>query len=158
MIRTATLADAAGLAELERCVFDTDRISLRSFRRLIAAQTARTLIASAGGRILGYAVLLFRRGAGMARLYSIAVSPEAAGLGVGGRLLEACEKLTLATGRKRLRLEVSRNNLRAIALYRKNGFVQFGVHRSYYGDGSDALRFEKQLCGECAPIQNDRSA
>jgi hypothetical protein len=36
-------------------------------------------------------------------------------------------------------LEVKAHNSRAIGLYRKHGFVDVGLRRKYYADGSDAL-------------------
>ena len=44
-----------------------------------------------------------------------------------------------------MRLEVHETNAAAIARYRKSGYRQFGCHAAYYGDGGDALRFEKPL-------------
>jgi ribosomal-protein-alanine N-acetyltransferase len=36
-------------------------------------------------------------------------------------------------------LEVKAHNTRAIGLYMKHGFVDVGLRRKYYADGSDAL-------------------
>jgi ribosomal-protein-alanine N-acetyltransferase len=36
-------------------------------------------------------------------------------------------------------LEVKAHNTRAIGLYKKHGFVDVGLRRKYYADGSDAL-------------------
>ena len=144
-IRNAVPADAEPLAVLEQAVFDTDRISRRSFRTLIERPTAVTLIAEEDGRLLGYAMILFRAGTGLARLYSLAVAPEARGKGAGRKLLEAAEKAADDHDRFLLRLEVREDNGTAIALYKQAGYRRIGRQADYYADGMAALRMEKIL-------------
>lgn len=144
-IRAATINDIDALFALETAVFETDRISKRSFRTLIARPTAATLVAEVGGSVGGYAMILFRAGTGMARLYSIAVAPERSGAGLGRKLLQAAEEAAKNHARIILRLEVREDNAGAIALYRKTGYRQIGRIEDYYEDGMNALRFEKLL-------------
>ncbi|WAJ28608.1 GNAT family N-acetyltransferase/peptidase C39 family protein [Antarcticirhabdus aurantiaca] len=153
VVRPGTLADLDALLALETRVFASDRISRRSFRALLAAPTAAFLVAEAPGsdeppRLLGYAALLFRAGTGLARLYSIAVSPEAAGRGIGRLLLAEAEALAFARERIALRLEVREDNARAIALYKASGYRPVGRTLGYYADHATALRFEKVLKGK----------
>lgn len=95
--------------------------------------------------ILGYALVLFRSQSLVARLYSIAVAPEAAGQGIGTLLLAAAEKTARQRDCDRLRLEVHEHNAAAITRYRKSGYQEFGMHFDYYDDHGNALRFEKPL-------------
>lgn len=152
-LRHARPADAAPLAALEKRVFSTDRISERSFRKLLARETAVTLIAEREGEIAGYAMLLFRRGTALARLYSIGVAPEFAGSGIGRRLLDAAERETFSRGRMLLRLEVHERNMRAIDMYRRAGYRAIGKYLDYYADHGDALRFEKTVRGN-VPVES----
>ena len=144
-IRRGCAADLDDLIELEAQVFASDRMSRRSLRHFLAAPSATVLIAEYAGRIAGCAVVLFRPNTSIARLYSIAVAPQRAGLGLGPALLAASERAALARGRQTLRLEVHEDNRRAISRYRKAGYRQFGCHDAYYADQGDALRFEKKL-------------
>jgi ribosomal protein S18 acetylase RimI-like enzyme len=144
-IRRGRAADLDDLVDLETQVFASDRMSRRSLCHFLAARSAIVLVADRAGRIAGCAVILFRPNSSIARLYSIAVAPQSAGLGLGPALLAACEQAAVARGRKTLRLEVHENNHRAISRYRKAGYRQFGCHAAYYADECDALRFEKQL-------------
>jgi ribosomal-protein-alanine N-acetyltransferase len=144
-VRTARQADLDALIELEQRVFETDRLSRASLRRLLASKTARVMIAEVGSRLAGAAVVLFRAHATVARLYSIAVAPPMSGKGVAGALLAAGERAAAARKCRCMRLEVHDANAAAIACYRKSGYRQFGCHVAYYGDGGDALRFEKPL-------------
>lgn len=153
MLRAATPADLERLLEIETAVFDADRISRRSFRNLLSAPSAlivlaETVEAPAGGPLLGYCALLFRRSTGLARLYSLAVAKTAAGRGVGRALLKAAERGAYERDRFALRLEVREDNAPAIALYRSEAFRPVGRYLDYYADRMSALRFEKTLRGE----------
>lgn len=103
------------------------------------------LVAEQGGRLAGYALVLFRPNTRIARLYSLAVAPDAAGQGLGPLLLAAAEEAARARNSTRLRLEVRAGNARAISRYRKSGYDLFGRHLDYYDDHGNALRFEKRL-------------
>lgn len=147
-IRPARASDIDQLVAIENAVFETDRISRRSFRQLVERETARILIAEAAGAAVGYCAVLFRKGSGVARLYSIATLPGQAGAGTGRALLAAAEDVAYRYDRLLLRLEVREGNHRAIALYEKNGYRRIGREEDYYEDGAPALRYEKLLRGK----------
>lgn len=148
VIGPAKLADIPALVALESRVFETDRISRRSFRRFIASGKDDVLVARANGALAGYALVSFRAGTALARLYSIAVAPEHAGHGVGRALVEADERAAMARDCLFLRLEVREDNIAAIALYRSAGYRQFARVEDYYEDHGPALRFEKRLVAQ----------
>lgn len=147
-LRPARASDVDALIAIENAVFSTDRISRRSFRQLIERGTAETLVAEVDGKVAGYAMVLFRKGSGVARLYSIAIAPEVSGQGVGRRLLEAAEDIAFDHGRMLLRLEVREDNARAIRIYEKGGYRSIGSEPDYYEDGATAIRYEKTLRGD----------
>jgi ribosomal protein S18 acetylase RimI-like enzyme len=144
-LRPGEPGDLDALVTLENQVFATDRLTRRGFRRLLAAPTAELIVADHGGRCAGYALVLFRPNSSIARLYSIAVAPDAAGRGVGPLLLTASEAAAEKRACSHLRLEVHEGNARAIARYRKSGYDLFGRHLQYYDDHGHALRFEKKI-------------
>ncbi|MDP2621071.1 MAG: GNAT family N-acetyltransferase [Hyphomicrobiales bacterium] len=144
-IRPARAGDLDGLLALENAVFATDRLSRRSYRRFLSGRTAILLVATDGGALSGYALVLLRRGAAPARLYSIAVDPGAQGRGIAAALMSACERAAAKRGATAMRLEVQVGNTRALKLYEKLGYRVFGRYQSYYNDGGDALRLEKAL-------------
>ncbi len=145
LIRPALPADLDALCAIETRAFATDRLSRRSFRRLLASPTAVVLAAEAGGKVVGYALGLVRRGDAQMRLYSIAVDARSGRRGVGRALLAAIEAAARRRGCVSLRLEVHEANARAAALYERAGYRAFGRRESYYGDGAAALRYEKAL-------------
>lgn len=142
--RPARHEDIDALTAIEAS-FSSDRMSRRSFRRLLSAPTAHILVIEIEGGVAGYAVVLFRRGSAVARLYSLAVRREARGRGFGAALLAAAEAAGRERGMAAMRLEVRPDNKEAIALYRAQGYRQFALRTDYYADHADALRFEKSL-------------
>jgi len=147
-IRKARASDVDDLAAIEKAVFPGDRLSRRSFRQFIERETAEMLVAENEGRVAGYAVVLFRKGSGVARLYSIAVGPFFARLGIGRLLLAAAEEAAFEHDRLLLRLEVREDNDRAIRVYEQAGYRKLGREPDYYEDGATALRYEKTLRGD----------
>ncbi|MEO8668420.1 MAG: N-acetyltransferase [Bauldia sp.] len=156
VLRDATPADIDALSLLETHAFDGDRLSRRSFRRLAGAPGAALRVARNKGRLAGYTLILFRTGSRLARLYSIAVDPEARGVGLGARLLMDAEMTATKRGSQGLRLEVRADNAPAIALYRRRGYEPDGARDNYYGDGATALRFLKRLGGGDGPRTGKR--
>jgi len=147
-IRTARRSDVDGLEAIEAAAFPGDRLSRRSFRRLLSGGTAAVEVAEGAEGIAGYCVVLFRAGSAVARLYSIAVAPGFTG--VGRSLLAAAEQAARLRGAGELRLEVRADNPRAIDLYERNGYRRFGEIAAYYEDGQRAVRFRKLLRAEAA--------
>jgi [ribosomal protein S18]-alanine N-acetyltransferase len=139
----ASAADLGALIDLENRSFSSDRLSPESLRRLVSSPSAAVIVVTVGQAFAGYAVVLFRAGSRVARLYSLAVEPDHRGL--GRELLGAAEKEAASRGCSLLRLEVREDNARAINLYQRACYRRFGRKPDYYADGATALRFEKSL-------------
>lgn len=156
--RPAIASDVDALAALERENFASDRIPRSSFRRLLTRPSAAIVVARSGKQLAGYCLILFRSGSAVARLYSIAVSGEFAGAGLGRALLAEAEDAAARRGCRELRLEVRTDNRRAQVLYEKAGYVLFDTRDSYYSDGLAALRFRKALAPRHGQPGRNRSA
>ena len=143
-LRDARSADLPRLLELE-AMFPGDRLSARQFRHHLRSPRARLRVLENEGTIQGYALLLMRGNSRIARLYSIAVDPQARGTGAGRALLLDAFAQADEAACQRLRLEVRSDNAAAIALYLKAGCQRIGLLPAYYADGCDALRFECRL-------------
>lgn len=151
-IRPARLEDLGDLVEIETASFAQDRISRRSFRRFLESAGASCLVAETGeGRIAGYALLLFRSGTALARLYSFVVRAQLRGRGIATALLAAAERDAYARDCIVLRLEVREDNAPARRLYMSAGYRAHGRVPGYYADGMAALRMEKALHDAAAP-------
>jgi ribosomal protein S18 acetylase RimI-like enzyme len=145
MTRRAGPRDLDALVALEQRMFTTDRLSRRSFRRLSVAPSATLIVAELDGRFAGYALVLFRKAARVARLYSIAVTPDLGRRGIGTVLLRAAEDAAHRRRMTAMRLEVHEGNARAIGIYERAQYRRCGRHAGYYEDGTAALRYEKPL-------------
>ena len=147
-VRSATPSDLDALVALEQLAFSGDRMSRAQYRRHLASSSAAVWVADAPGEgLLGSALVFFRRGSTLARLYSIATDAAARGRGIGARLLAAAEDAAREHGCRALRLEVRVDNAAAIALYERAGYCRIGRYLDYYEDGTDAWRYEKSLAG-----------
>ncbi len=144
-IRPATLDDLDALIELENASFPTDRLSRRSFREFLQKGRATLLVAERSGALEAYALTIYRQGAALARLYSIAVAANARGSGAARALMLASEDAAREHDCILMRLEVNPENAPAIRLYETLGYRLFGRHLDYYDDHSDALRYQKRL-------------
>lgn len=143
--RVATLLDMPELLALEQHCFTTDRLSRRSFQWMISRAHGELLVAENAGQLLGYALVLFRRGTSLARLYSIAIAEPARGMGLGRQLLSRVEASAVAQGCTRLCLEVRTDNPGALSLYERSGYRRFAFIDAYYEDHTAALRLEKPI-------------
>ena len=145
-VRTALLADVEALVHLEQASFMCDKLSQRSFRRHIQSEHSDLLVAiEPNGVLLGYGLVLQRKGTRLARLYSIAVAKIARGKGIARLLLNKLECCAAQNERHYMRLEVAKNNTSAIALYESCGYRIFGEYIDYYQDHTDALRMHKRI-------------
>lgn len=145
MIREAVQSDLDALQEMENLSFSGDKLSRRSLAYLIKKGHATTLVEVDDARTRGYAVVLYRKGTSLARLYSIVVHPDFRGFRIGSALLESAERDALDNDCVIMRLEVRQDNLTAINLYKEHGYRAFGAMPDYYEDHETALRFEKRL-------------
>lgn len=144
-VRRAVPADLDALVALEQASFAGDRLSRAQYRRHLRSDSAQVLAATHDGRLLGSAVLFFRRHGTSARLYSIATAAQARGRGVGAALLAAAEATAHTRGCRVLRLEVRIDNAAAIGLYERSGYRRGKRLPHYYEDGADGWRYEKSL-------------
>jgi len=144
-IREPQVADLKALVALEQRCFATDRLSKRSFSYWIKSQHRVFLLACQNDQIIGYGLVIMRKGTRLARLYSIAIDKSAEGKGVGRQLMLALETETVEAGKLFLRLEVETTNERAIGLYQSMGYKIFGDYAHYYENNGDAFRMQKSI-------------
>ena len=154
--REAQAEDLADLVALESRCFSTDRLSRRSFRHWIQADHCTFTVAVVDNRVIAYCLIIFFRGTTLARLYSVAVSPDFRGRGIAEKLIAEGESRSEAAGLVFLRLEVDIENKSAIRLYEKMGYRPFGIYHSYYEDNHDALRMQKCI-RSIPPVAENRS-
>lgn len=144
-IRDTQAADLKALVALEQRCFATDRLSQRSFSYWIKAKHRVFMVVQQQEQIIGYGLVIMRKGTRLARLYSIAIDKNIEGKGIGRQLMLAIEAQTVAAGKLFLRLEVEKTNQRAIGLYQSMGYKIFGDYVHYYENNGDAFRMQKPI-------------
>ena len=78
-IRSGLAADLPRLVAIENGAFAGDRLSRRALARHLRSPAALLVATALPDRVVAYALLLFRANARRARLYSLAVDPQARG-------------------------------------------------------------------------------
>lgn len=104
--------------------------SVSEFERLLTDPSVIADGAVASGTLLGF--VLSRTAGAEAEILSIAVEPAARRSGTATALLGRHMSRLTRAGVHELFLEVDENNVAALALYRRYGFVQVGRRDSYY--------------------------
>ena len=143
-IRRGRLQDAAKIIEMESH-FPSDRMSARSVRNFLRSPRACVWVVEHGDHLAGSLVLLTRKGARAARIYSVIVLPEMRGQGLAAKLVLIAEAEARERGLNAVMLEVRADNAPARALYRKLGYTELKPLPGYYDDGADGLRLHKPV-------------
>ncbi|MED5361901.1 MAG: ribosomal protein S18-alanine N-acetyltransferase [Actinomycetota bacterium] len=95
-------------------------------------------VARHNNRVAGYGGAMIVHDEG--HITSVAVDPQAQGLGIAQRLMVAVHRGCLRHEINAMTLEVRVSNERAQSLYRRFGYAPAGVRAGYYADnGEDAL-------------------
>jgi ribosomal protein S18 acetylase RimI-like enzyme len=144
-VRPAQIEDVDALHALENVSFEFDRLTKRRFKYWVGADNAVFLVAYEEEILMGYALVIMRKGSRSARLYSIATAIKARGQKLGQQLLLAAEAQAVEQGSLFMRLEVATDNAYAIHLYETLGYKQFGIYKAYYENNMDALRMQKAI-------------
>ena len=117
----------------------THRIDLTT----LASETARFYSALLNTTVVGCGGILLA--SGYAEIKRIFVSPEARGLGIGRRLLEALETEALSLGFDLLRLETGIYQPEALALFEVMGFTTCPSFGDYPPDDPNSIFMEKRV-------------
>jgi [ribosomal protein S18]-alanine N-acetyltransferase len=146
-IRPFHLSDMDCILQIEHACFSYDAYDRNLFAEYFRKCGDFFLVAERAGRILGYMVSCtrFREGSLRAQLISVAVDPEARRLGAASALLESTLRRLRRRGVSRITLMVKITNEPALEFYRRRGFWQLRILRSYYEDGQDAWLMARDL-------------
>ena len=138
-IRTATIEDIPQLLELENKSFnDGDKFSRNQFYYAIQKGESFLRVYEEEKGISGYVYILVT-----GRIYSIAAYPNR---GIGSLLLTRAEEFVkIILNKNTIKLEVRKDNTKAINFYIKRGYNPDKIKYHYYQDGMDALVMKKEL-------------
>jgi ribosomal-protein-alanine N-acetyltransferase len=139
-IEAATLAHALVMTDIHHAAFPpAEAWSANVMILHLGLPLTFGYVHSLGGMILS------RVAADEAEILTLAVHPAQRRRGVGSALLRAAMERAAALGAISMFLEVAVTNSAARALYAPHGFVEAGLRRRYYSDGTDALILRSTL-------------
>lgn len=147
VIQRASVADLDTLYMIEQKCFIKEAWSKRQIATLLEASDSVSLTVRENDEIVGFVI-------GMANQYdelrighivTIDVLPKYRRRGVGLTLLRSVEEEFKKVGVKVCYLEVREDNVAAMRLYRKAGYVEFERLENYYSRGRHGVRLEKTL-------------
>ena len=145
-IQQATINSLETLYQIERECFTAEAFSKEHIAYLLENSNAVSLVAKINNAIAGFVIGLIHshdeKIAG--RVYTLDVAVEYRRKGVGLKLLDEIERIFAERGVKICRLEARRDNVAALELYRKNGYVKVEELEDYY-EGAHGVRLEKKL-------------
>ncbi|HZW57408.1 MAG TPA: ribosomal protein S18-alanine N-acetyltransferase [Nitrososphaerales archaeon] len=134
-VRDCEQTDLARVEEIENASFP-DPYSHSLFLQLLLSYPRGFRVAEIEGQLVGYCILVDPKDNDLKIIASIAVDPACRGRGIGSALLEdAITRARIA----RIVLQVRVDNLAAISLYEKFGFIKTARIADYYGEGEDAF-------------------
>ena len=127
----------------------TDQRARVLWQRVLGSEAGEVLVAErvsdAGAELLG--LTRFAASGDHADVHSLYVSPDAQGLGLGSRLLNAAAERLASAGATDATLWVFANNAPSIAFYRKQGWLPDGEERTQEEFGERELRLARRLDG-----------
>jgi|GEM_PF-800221 len=136
-----TPGDVPQIAALEKRYFTNPETSGMILSR-ITNPSARVACIRDGGLICAY--MIARAAAGVCELETIAVRRAYRRLGFSAFLMRDLLDFAKEMNCSEIRLEARSDNVSAIALYEKFGFVKTGVRKGYYADGGDCINYKLQ--------------
>lgn len=144
-IEFAQKKDVKELIYLEKVCFQQDAFSRNQITYLITKAKGEFVVIRNNNKIVAYLIISKRENSKQIRIYSIAIAPEARGLGLAKRLMNYVEDVCKQESKERITLEVSKENIPAINLYQSFGYKIIGERPNYYANGGSALLMLKQL-------------
>jgi len=150
-IRLAVSSDAADLARLHASSFE-DGWSEDDFVTWLARKEAFSVIALREREAVAFGLAL--AAGDDAELLTIATRPDRRRTGLGDKIFCVLNIEAQRRGLGRWVLEVARNNLPALSLYKSEGFMEIGVRTAYYRQGQgrvDAIVLARPVGGQPGP-------
>lgn len=129
IVRPATAEDAEALSRIHIQSFD-DGWTPADITTWINRPEGIALLAEEAREQVAFALAL--QAGDEAELLTIATDPARRGQGLGHMIFRSLDTEAARRGLNRWILEVARNNLPAIALYKSEGFMEIAVRKAYY--------------------------
>jgi len=146
-VEKAELGNLDELVRIERECFTSEAFTKEQVEIMLRNQNAIALLARINDEAAGFIIGIIENYGTMkaGHIYTIDVAVKHRRRGVGKRLLEEMESISLMRGAETSYLEVKVDNSAARRLYRNQGYVKMEPLHDYYSSGVHGLRLKKQL-------------
>ena len=135
VIRAMTEEDIDSIVEIEKEAFATPGSKESFLTEIRDNLLAKYIIAEIDNKVVGYGGIWLILTEG--HITNIAVKKEYQGLGIGNKLVEGLIIYCTSRGIDSMTLEVRKSNIVAQNLYKKYGFIDYGIRPKYYSDNNE---------------------
>jgi ribosomal-protein-alanine acetyltransferase len=145
-IQRATINDLETLHQIERECFTTEAFNKQHLAYLLENPNAVSLVAQINNAIAGFIIglILHHDQRKTGRIYTLDVAVKYRRKGIGLKLLDEIERIFAERGVKICYLEVRKDNVTALELYRRHGYLEVEELKDYY-KGAHGVRLRKKL-------------
>ena len=145
-IERATINDLETLYQIERECFTIEAFTKQHLTYLLENPKVVSLVAQINNSIAGFIIGLIHRHDEeiTGRIYTLDVAVKYRRIGIGLKLLDEIERKFAKRGVTICYLEVRKDNMAALELYRKHGYIEVEELKHYY-KGAHGVRLEKKL-------------
>ncbi len=135
VIRAMTEEDIDAIVEIEKEAFSTPWSKESFLTEIRDNLLAKYIVAEIENKVVGYGGIWLILTEG--HITNIAVKKEYQGLGIGNKLVEGLIIYCTSRGIDSMTLEVRKSNIVAQNLYKKYGFIDYGIRPKYYSDNNE---------------------
>lgn len=144
VIRQMEEKDLDRIMEVEKTAFTTPWSRNSFLLEITKNQLARYFVGEVDGKVVGYGGIWLILDEG--HITNIAVDSSHRRLGIGKKILEELIDICKEYEITAMTLEVRETNEAAKSLYKKYGFIEYGIRPNYYADDNeDAIVMWKNL-------------
>lgn len=150
LIRKIVEDDLSEIVNIEKkCFNNYIAYTPKQLKYLITKANSNCLLEHIKDITRGFIIILYKKNTEVAGVETLNVDPLHQGKGIGKKLLHAAQEEMINRDIKKIRLEVSVGNQKAINLYEKLGFRKIALLKNYYyyehNESHDAFRLVKDL-------------
>ncbi len=142
-IKCRKVKDVNILLNLEKSIFNDLAWSCELLEKELQNNYSITYLLFIDNEPIGYSIV--RKIIDEAEILRFGIKREWQGRGLGQYLLNYVINEMLINNVDKIFLELRRDNIKALNLYKKLGFELLYIRKAYYTDGSDALLMCKKL-------------
>jgi len=148
--READIDDLDTLYRIELECFDREAITKNQLAWFLRSLKFVSLVAEVNHDIAGFIIgsVEYYENKIYGHVYSLDVSRRYRRMGVASKLLDEAERIFAGNGAGVCLLEVCTDNVEALRLYRKRGYIIMETLENYYRLGVNGFRFKKELSSQ----------